>query len=160
MSHFLYHAPVHKPISGIGFACVGTCATERGESRDTPLGLGHLCRLYAQYARFDCRTFHAPKSAIGFSERSAQLEEELGNEYYALRYDPNKSLTQIQILQVAGEYVTKDAAGQERLHEERLKQRIAQVLRARAITQISPVTIFQHLLESFAGTGFERHCNF
>ena len=101
-----------------------------------------------------------PKSAIGFSERSTQLEEELGNEYSALRYDPDKSLTQIQVLQVAGEYVIKDAAGQERLHEERLKQRISQVRRARAITQISPVTIFQHLLESFAGTGFERHLQF
>ena len=101
-----------------------------------------------------------PKSALGFSERSAQLEEELGDEYYTLRYDPNKSLTQIQILQVAGEYVIKDAAGQERLHEERLKQRISQVRRARAITQISPVTIFQHLLEAFAGTGFERHLQF
>ena len=101
-----------------------------------------------------------PKSALGFSERSAQLEEELENEYYALRYDPNKSLTQIQVLQVAGEYVIKDAAGQERLHEERLKQRIHQVRRARAITQISPVTIFQHLLEAFAGTGLERHLQF
>ncbi|MCY4568681.1 MAG: ABC transporter permease subunit [Candidatus Poribacteria bacterium] len=101
-----------------------------------------------------------PKSAIGFSERSAQFEEELGNEYYALRYDPDKNLTRIQILQVAGEYVTKDAAQQERLHEERLKQRISQVRRARATTQISPVTIFQQLLESFAGTGFERHLQF
>lgn len=101
-----------------------------------------------------------PKSAIGFSERSAQLAEELENEYYALRYDPDKNLTRIQILQVAGEYVTKDAAGQERLHAERLKQRISQVRRARVITQISPVTIFQHLLESFAGTGFERHLQF
>ena len=101
-----------------------------------------------------------PKSALGFSERSAQLEEELEREYYTLRYGSNKSLTQIQILQVAGEYVTKDAAGQERLHEKRLKQRISQVRRARAITQISPVTVFQHLLESFAGTGFERHLQF
>ena len=101
-----------------------------------------------------------PKSALGFSERSAQLEEELENEYYVLRYDPDKSLTQIQVLQVAGEYVIKDAAGQERLHEERLKQRISQVRRARAITQISPVTIFQHLLEAFAGTGLERHLQF
>ena len=101
-----------------------------------------------------------PKSVLGFSERSAQLEEELEDEYYALRYDPDKNLTQIQVLQVAGEYVTKDAAQQERLHEERLKQRISQVRRARAITQISPVTIFQHLLESFAGTGFERHLQF
>jgi hypothetical protein len=102
----------------------------------------------------------APKSVLEFSERSSQLEEELGDEYYALRYDPDKSLTRIQILQMAGEYVIKDAAQQERLHEERLKQRISQVRHARAITQISPVTIFQHLLESFAGTGFERHLQF
>ena len=74
--------------------------------------------------------------------------------------DLDKNLTQIQVLQVAGEYVTKDAAGQERLHAERLKQRISQVRRARVITQISPVTTFQHLLESFAGTGFERHLQF
>ena len=32
--------------------------------------------------------------------------------------------------------------------------------RARAITRISPVTIVQNLLESFAGTGFERHLQF
>ena len=32
--------------------------------------------------------------------------------------------------------------------------------RARAITRLSPVTIFQHLLEAFAGTGFERHLQF
>ena len=99
-----------------------------------------------------------PTSTLGFSERSDQLEEELEREYHTLRYDSDKSWT--QILQVAGEYVTKDAAAQGHLHEERLKQRISQVRRARAITQISPVTIFQHLLESFAGTGFERHLQF
>ena len=99
-------------------------------------------------------------STLGFSERSAQLEEELEREYYTLRYGSDKSLTQIQILQVAGEYVAKDAAAQERLREDRLKQRISQVRRARVITQISPVTIFQHLLEAFAGTGFERHLQF
>ena len=104
--------------------------------------------------------FTPPTSALEFSEHSAQLEDEIEREYYTLRYGSNKSLTQIQVLQVAGDYVTKDAAAQERLHEERLKQRISQVRRARAVTQISPVTIFQHLLESFAGTGFERHLQF
>ena len=100
-----------------------------------------------------------PKSTLGFSERSAQLEEELEREYYTfLLSSSNKTLT--QVLPVAGEYAIKDAAQQERLHEERLKQRISQVRRARAITQISPVTIFQHLLEAFAGTGFERHLQF
>ena len=64
-------------------------------------------------------------STLGFYERSDQLEEELEREYHTLRYDSDKSWT--QILQVAGEYVTKDAAAQEGLHEERLKQRISQV---------------------------------
>ena len=32
--------------------------------------------------------------------------------------------------------------------------------RARAVTRISPVTIVQHLFESFAGTGFDRHLQF
>ena len=102
----------------------------------------------------------SPTSTLEFSERSAQLEEELAREYYTLRYGSNKRLTQTQILQVAGAFVTKDTVQQERLREERLKQRISQVRRARAITQISPVTIFQHLLEAFAGTGLERHLQF
>ena len=32
--------------------------------------------------------------------------------------------------------------------------------RARAITSISPATLLQHLIEAFAGTGFERHLQF
>ena len=43
---------------------------------------------------------------------------------------------------------------------ERLKQRISEVHRARTTTRISPVTIVQNLIESFAGTGFERHLQF
>ena len=63
-------------------------------------------------------------------------------------------------LQLSGEYVTKDAEQRERLHEAHLKQGISQVNRARSITRFSPVTIVEHLLESFAGTGFERHLQF
>ena len=59
-----------------------------------------------------------------------------------------------------GAYVTEDAEQQEQLHEERLNRRIAEVNQARAITRLSPVTIVQNLLESFAGTGFERHLQF
>ena len=57
-------------------------------------------------------------------------------------------------------FVTKDKVEQERLIEERLMQQIKQVQRARSITRISPAAIVQHLLESFAGTGFERHLQF
>jgi len=98
-----------------------------------------------------------PKSALGFNERSWELRDELESEYrprYGASEDPTEKL------QIAGEYVTKDAEQQERLHEERLNLRISQVNRARTITRFSPVTIFQHLLESFAGTGFERHLQF
>ena len=48
----------------------------------------------------------------------------------------------------------------ERKHEERLKYRTSQVRRAHAITSISPATLLQHLIEAFAGTGFERHLQF
>ena len=44
--------------------------------------------------------------------------------------------------------------------EERLDEQIVQVQRARSITRISPTAVVQHLLESFAGTGFERHLQF
>ena len=99
-----------------------------------------------------------PKSTHGFHERSWQLYDELWDAYFSHPTDASESPT--QEIQRGGELVTKDAAQQERLHEARLKQRISQVNRARAITRLSPVTIFQHLLEPFAGTGFERHLQF
>ena len=58
------------------------------------------------------------------------------------------------------EFFTKIAEREEREHEERLKYRSSQVYRARAITGISPATLLQHLIEGFAGTGFERHLQF
>ena len=57
-------------------------------------------------------------------------------------------------------FFTENAERDERKHEERLKYRSAQVDRARAITGISPATLLQHLIERFAGTGFERHLQF
>ena len=100
----------------------------------------------------------SPRPTFGFSERSSQLHDELGEEYSSHRYGPPDD--SMKSIQLSGEYVIKDAEQQERLHEERLNQRISQVNRARAITRLSPVTIFQHLLEAFAGTGFERHLQF
>ena len=63
-------------------------------------------------------------------------------------------------MQVGSRFVTKDKAAQEGLIEERLMQQIEQVQQARAITRISPAAVAQQLLESFAGTGFERHLQF
>ena len=58
------------------------------------------------------------------------------------------------------DFYTENAEREERWHEERLKYRTSQVRRAHAITSISPATLLQHLIEAFAGTGFERHLQF
>ncbi len=63
-------------------------------------------------------------------------------------------------LRAKSEFYTENAERSERKQEEQLKYRSAQVYRARAITGISPATLLQHLIEAFAGTGFERHLQF
>ena len=90
------------------------------------------------------------RTDLGFWER----REEFDTRWHEARQDRRKQL------QLSGEYVTKDAEQRERSHEEHLQRRISQVNRARTITRLSPVTIVEHLLDSFAGTGFERHMQF
>ena len=92
----------------------------------------------------------APMTSDEFWERKSQLYDKLWDEYYARGDKPlSKS-----------ELVTKDAEGRERLSQEHLTQQIAQVELARAATRVSPASLVQHLLESFAGTGFSRHVQF
>jgi hypothetical protein len=92
------------------------------------------------------------------TERRIQIYKELRDEYYAqvnaVREFPTKKI------QLGSKYVTKEAAERQRLSNEHLTQQHAQIELARSVTRISPVTIVQHLLESFAGTGFERHLQF
>ncbi|RKU20072.1 hypothetical protein C6503_06745 [Candidatus Poribacteria bacterium] len=106
--------------------------------------------------------FSSPMSSDEFEERSSQLEDELEGEllfkYYLHPKDTREDM--IKRIQLGGEYVTEDAAQQERLHETLLKQQISQMRRVRAAIRLSPVTIVQSLFESFAGTGFERHLQF
>ena len=105
--------------------------------------------------------FSSPMSSDEFEERSVQLEDglnELLGKYYIHPEDTRED--KIKKIQLGGEYVIKDAEQQERLHETLLKQQISQMNRVRAATRLSPVTIVQHLFESFAGTGFERHLQF
>lgn len=105
--------------------------------------------------------FSSPMSPDEFRERSSKLDnglDELWDEYYSLWEDTPEVL--IQKMRLGGEIVTKDAEQQERLHQEFLQQQISQMKRARVVTRISPVTIVQHLFQSFAGTGFDRHLQF
>ena len=100
----------------------------------------------------------SPMSSDEFYKRSRQLNDEVRAEFlFPWLEEPKDSTKRIEL---GGAYVAKDAEEQQRLHEELLKQQISQMNRVRTVIRISPVTIVQHLLESFAGTGFERHLQF
>ncbi|MCG9132988.1 ABC transporter permease subunit [Candidatus Poribacteria bacterium] len=98
--------------------------------------------------------------AVSFDEFWQQrnpIEEDLWDKYkeglWSSELDNRK-------LRAKSEFYTENAEREERRQEEQLKYRTSQVHRARAITGISPATLLQHLIEGFAGTGFERHLQF
>ena len=100
--------------------------------------------------------FSSPTSAEQLEKRQDQFYEELWETYGDKIYGdmtPKRTLAR-------SEYITKQVEQQERLRKEHLNQQITQVQRARAITLISPAAILQHSLETFAGTGFQRHLQF
>ena len=96
--------------------------------------------------------FSSPMSTDELRIRQKQINDKHRDEYW--------SRPDAEALHAGSRYVTQEATDQERLIEERLSQQVAQVQHARAITRISPTAVVQHLLESFAGTGFERHLQF
>ncbi len=102
--------------------------------------------------------FSNPMSYDEFLERQTHIQSEFRDEYLSRLEGtggfPNKRM------QLAGEYVTKEAAARERLSNEYLDQQHTQIQQARLVTRISPVVIVQHLIEAFAGTGFKRHQQF
>lgn len=103
-------------------------------------------------------SFSSPMPLDELRERQSQSHDELSDTYESrylkVREFPSKTL------QVEGEFVTKEAEQSGRLNQEYLIQQISQAKRARLITRISPVTILQHLFETLAGTGFNRHLQF
>ena len=99
--------------------------------------------------------FSSPMSTDELRVLQKQINDKHLNEYWRVLGGPNS-----EVLQVGSKYATQEATEQERLIEKRLNEQIAQVQHARAITRISPTAVVQHLLESFAGTGFERHLQF
>lgn len=102
--------------------------------------------------------FSNPMTYDEFYKRQRQNQKALRDEYVILLQETrgipkNKS-------QIDSEYVVKGTEQEERLTQEHLKQQIGQIQLARSVTRISPVTLIQHLLEVFVGTGFERHEQF
>ena len=101
--------------------------------------------------------FSSPMSTDELWQRRGELYAkrwERYDAYFAERVERSKEI------QFKGKHVIAEAEEQERVNEEHLAQQIDQVKFARRTTQISPIAIAQHLIESFAGTGFERHLQF
>ncbi len=108
-------------------------------------------------------TLAALASGFSSSMASYEYEERYGQDHTALRRTWRFSWRESndeKTLRIRGEWHTKMALSKERLDAEYLTFRINQVQRARAITSISPAALLQHLLESFAGTGLDRHQQF
>ena len=97
----------------------------------------------------------APMTADDYRQRQAQLFDEFRAEGIRIKeIDPSMRML------ANGRLVINDAERNEKLNEEHLTQQIAQIKFARSIIRISPASLVQHLLESFAGTGFNRHVQF
>lgn len=87
----------------------------------------------------------------------SQMREEIWDRYNYVAWSKEvdrKTLT------AKSAFFFENAEMAERLNQEYLTSRIRQVQHARSITRASPATLLQYLLESFAGTGFERHLQF
>ena len=97
-----------------------------------------------------------PMAYMEFWSEGNRLDRET-RKAYEDKYGDSQSTPPVHVI---AEYLTVDAEQNERFTEKYLNQQITQGKRARAITRISPAAIVQHLFESFAGTGLERHLQF
>ena len=99
--------------------------------------------------------FSSPMSTDELRVLQKQINDKHLEEYRGVLGGPNS-----EALHAGSKYVMQEVAEQERLIEKRLDEQIAQIQHARSVIRISPTAVLQHLLESFAGTGFERHLQF
>ena len=104
--------------------------------------------------------FSSSMSRDEYDERYGQSDAELRRTWQRSWYWADKSELDERTLTKIGEWHTKTAVSEERLNAGYVTFKINQVQRARAITSISPAVLLQHLLESFAGTGLDRHQQF
>ncbi len=103
------------------------------------------------------RGFSSTMSRDEYWDRYGKSDHEFRRENAVWAYAEG---TDERTLRKKGEFFIIMAANLEHLNEGYLTFKITQVQRARAITRISPATLLQHLLESFAGTGLDRHQQF
>ena len=132
--------------------------------QQSAVSLGTILLIWVTVVVFMPKTFAAiggkfspSLPSVELWKRHNDILDELFNEYgrwlWSDELDP-------KTLKGKSEFYIKDAEAEEGLYEERLNQQINQFQYARAFTRISPATLLEQLIESFAGTGFERHLQF
>ncbi len=104
--------------------------------------------------------FSPSMSADEYWERYGQSDSKLRRTWQRSWYGADESELDEKTLRKIGEWHTKTVTSYERLQGGFLTFKIIQVQRARAITSISPAALLHHLLETFAGTGLDRHQQF
>ena len=104
--------------------------------------------------------FSSSMSRDEYDERYGQSDAKLRRTWQRSWYWADQSELDERTLTKIGEWHTKTAVSEERLNAGHVTFKINQVQRARTITSISPAVLLQHLLESFAGTGLDRHQQF
>lgn len=102
--------------------------------------------------------FSKPMGFYEYRQRLSKLHDQLKGEYWTRVQ--NMDALPTKKMELSGEFVMNDVAQRVRLGQEYVSQQHAQIQLMRSVTRISPVAIVQHLFESFAGTGFERHRHF
>ena len=93
---------------------------------------------------------------VDSGDNSRKIGKDIREEYQR-KYGTTELSPSVHVI---AEFIAKEAIENERFNENYLKQQITQGKRARVITRLSPAAIVQHLFQSFAGTGFERHLQF
>ncbi|RKU29294.1 hypothetical protein C6499_08875 [Candidatus Poribacteria bacterium] len=144
------------------FLALGLLVSARVQRRAVSLVI--LLLAWVIFVVFMPSTLAAIVSGFSSPMSTDELWKRRGQLYEArfARYDTHlpRESEPSKRMQFEGEHVIQEAQEQERLSHEQLAQKTAQAQFARTITRISPVAIVQHLLESFAGTGFNRHLQF
>ncbi|MCY3741070.1 MAG: ABC transporter permease subunit [Candidatus Poribacteria bacterium] len=144
------------------FLALGLLVSARVQRRAVSLVI--LLLAWVIFVVFMPSTLAAIVSGFSSPMSTDELWKRRGQLYEArfARYDTHlpKESEPSKRMQFQGEHVIQEAQEQERLSQAQLAQKIDQAEFARTLTRISPVAIVQHLLESFAGTGFNRHLQF
>jgi ABC-type transport system involved in multi-copper enzyme maturation permease subunit len=73
---------------------------------------------------------------------------------------PSRENPDMEVMKLWADYLARDHEFAQRLIDQHLHAKLAQVQLARQITRISPTSIYRYALEKLSNTGFERHRKF